>query len=65
MQSHAWADHLDISRAIAVMADHDLSKATALMGAALHLLQRDLLCLSLKVEFDADQPLVFNDGHLQ
>lgn len=47
MQSHAWADHLDISRAITVMGEHDLAQATAWMGAALHLLQGDLLVSAL------------------
>lgn len=50
MQSHARADHLDISRAITVMGEHDLAQATAWMGAALHLLQRDLLVGVLTAE---------------
>ena len=37
-----WGDHLDISRSLALIADHDLPEAIGRMGAAMHLLQRDL-----------------------
>ena len=37
-----WADHLTIARCCACIAEHDLAEAAARMGAALHLLQRDL-----------------------
>ena len=34
------------------MAEHDLTEATALMGAGLHLLQRDLILESVRVELE-------------
>ena len=48
-----WAEHLDISRAIALIAEQDLSNAIARMGVSLHVLQRDLVLLSLKEEESA------------
>lgn len=38
-----WGDHLDISRSLALIADHDLPEAIGRMGGAMHLLQRDLM----------------------
>lgn len=46
MQSHARAGHVDIGRAVVNMADLDPSQAVAWFGAALFLLQRDLLAMS-------------------
>ena len=34
------------------MAEHDLAEAAALMGASLHLLQRDLILESVRVELE-------------
>ncbi len=34
------------------MAEHDLAEATALMGAGLHLLQRDLVLESVRVDLE-------------
>tara|TARA_B100001093_G_scaffold420713_1_gene412711 strand:- start:89 stop:256 length:168 start_codon:yes stop_codon:yes gene_type:complete len=45
-----WADHLTIARCCACMAEHDLTEAAALMGAGLHLLQRDLILESVRVD---------------
>ena len=45
-----WADHLTIARCCACMAEHDLSAAISTMGAGLHLLQRDLILESVRVE---------------
>ena len=47
-----WADHLTIARCCAGIAEHDLAEAAALMGAALHLLQRDLLLESERMELE-------------
>ena len=46
------ADHLTIARCCACMAEHDLTEAAALMGAGLHLLQRDLILESVRVELE-------------
>ena len=43
-----------VSSASSVMVEHDPALATARMGAALHLLQRDLVLLSLETE---EQPV--------
>ena len=43
-----------VSSASSVMGEHDPALATASMGAALHLLQRDLVLLSLETE---EQPV--------
>ena len=45
-----WADHLSIARCCACIAEYDLAEAAALMGAGLHLLQRDLILESVRVE---------------
>ena len=45
-----WADHLTIARCCACMAEHVLSAAISTMGAGLHLLQRDLILESVRVE---------------
>ena len=45
-----WADHLTIARCCACIAEHDLSSAISTMGAGLHLLQRDLILESVRVE---------------
>ena len=45
-----WADHLTIARCCACMAELDLSAAITTMGAGLHLLQRDLILESVRVE---------------
>lgn len=50
MKSHARAQHIDIARALATMAQHDLPQAIAWLGAALHLLQRELLISDVEVE---------------
>ena len=47
-----WADHLTIARCCACMAEHDLSAAISTMGASLHLLQRDLILESVRVELE-------------
>ena len=47
-----WADHLTIARCCACIAEQDLSEAAALMGGGLHLLQRDLLLESVRVELE-------------
>ena len=44
-----WADHLSIARCCACIAEHDLAEGVALMGAGLHLLQRDLILESVRV----------------
>ena len=46
------ADHLTIARCCACMAEHDLTEAAALMGAGVHLLQRDLILESVRVELE-------------
>ena len=46
------ADHLTIARCCACMAEHDLTEAAALMGAWVHLLQRDLILESVRVELE-------------
>ena len=45
-----WADHLTIARCCACMAELDLCAAITTMGASLHLLQRDLILESVRVE---------------
>ena len=45
-----WADHLAIARSCACIAEHDLAEAAARMGAALHLLQRDLVLECVRVD---------------
>jgi hypothetical protein len=45
-----WADHLSIARCCACISEHDLAEAVALMGGGLHLLQRDLILESVRVE---------------
>ena len=45
-----WADHLTIARCCACMAELDLSAAISTMAAGLHLLQRDLILESVRVE---------------
>ncbi|AII48632.1 hypothetical protein KR52_05685 [Synechococcus sp. KORDI-52] len=45
-----WAEHLDIARALTLIAEQNLPEGVARMGAALHLLQRDLVVLSLLAE---------------
>ena len=45
-----WADHLTIARCCAYMAEHYLAEAAAFMGAGLHLLQRDLILESVRLE---------------
>ena len=45
-----WADHLSIARCYAYMAELDLTEATVVMGAGLHLLQRDLLLEAVRME---------------
>ena len=45
-----WADHLTIARCCACMAEHDLTAAITTIGAGLHLLQRDLILESERVE---------------
>ena len=47
-----WADHLTIARCCACMAELDLSAAITTMGAGLHLLQRDLIPESVRVELE-------------
>ena len=49
-ESLMWADHLTIARCCAGMAERDLAEAAALMGAALHLLQKDLIVESKGTE---------------
>ena len=51
-ESLMWADHLMIARCCACIAEHDLAKAAARMGAALQLLQRDLLLESVRMELE-------------
>ena len=53
-----WADHLTIARCCACMAEHDLTEAAALMGAGLHLLQRDLILESVRVELVQNSEVV-------
>ena len=45
-----WADHLTIASSCACIAEHDLAEAAARMGAALLLLQRDLVLECLRVD---------------
>ena len=47
-----WADHLTIARCCACMAELDLSAAISTMAAGLHLLQRDLILESVRVELE-------------
>ena len=47
-----WADHLSIGRCCACISEHDLAEAVALMGGGLHLLQRDLILESVRVELE-------------
>ena len=51
-ESLMCADHLTIARCCACMAERDLAEAAALMGAALHLLQRDHLLESVRMELE-------------
>ena len=41
---------MSIARCCACIAEYDLAEAAALMGAGLHLLQRDLILESVRVE---------------
>ena len=45
-----WADQLSIARCCACMAELDLTEATVVMGAGLHLLQPDLLLEAVRVD---------------
>ena len=47
-----WADQLSIARCCAYMAELELAEATVVMGAGLHLLQRDLLLEAVRVELE-------------
>ena len=47
-----WVDHLSIARCCACISEHDLAEAVALMGGGLHLLQRDLILESVRVELE-------------
>ena len=40
---------MSIARCCACIAEHDLAEGVALMGAGLHLLQRDLILESVRV----------------
>ena len=46
----AWGEHLDIARAIELIGEYDVPQGFARLGAALHLLQRDLIVISLAEE---------------
>ena len=50
-----WADHLTIATCCACIAEHDLAKAAARMGAASYLLQRDLVQESVRVDLEQDR----------
>ena len=50
-----WADHLTIARSCACIAEHDLAEAAARMGAALLLLQRDLVLESVRVDLEQNK----------
>ena len=45
-----WGSHLELSRCIEGIGEHDLAMATRTMAGALHCLQRDLLVESVRVE---------------
>ena len=47
-----WADHLSIARCCAYIAELDLTEATVMKGAGLHLLQHDLLLKTVRVELE-------------
>ena len=42
-----WAEHLDIARDRTLIAEHNLPEGVARIGAAMHLLQRDLVVSAL------------------
>ena len=45
-----WESHLELSRCIEGIGEHDLAIANSTMAGALHILQRDLLVESVRVE---------------
>ena len=45
-----WGQHLDLARCIEGIGEHNLAMATRTMAGALHILQRDLLVESVRVE---------------
>ena len=45
-----WGQHLELARCIEGIGEHDLAIATSTMAGALHILQRDLLVESVRVE---------------
>ena len=45
-----WADQLSIASCCACMAELELTEATVVMGAGLHLLQPDLLLEAVRVD---------------
>ena len=48
--ANVWGEHLDIARAIELIGQYDVPQGFARLGAALHLLQRDLIFMSLAEE---------------
>ena len=48
-----FADHLDLARCSALIAEEDLGCRVVTMGASLALLQRDLLKLAWAIEADS------------
>ncbi len=45
-----WADHLTIARCCGCIAELDLQSGIVVMAAGLHLLQRDLILESVRVD---------------
>ena len=45
-----WGQHFDLARCIEGIGEHDLGMATSTMAGALHLLQRDFLIESVRVD---------------
>ena len=47
-----WGSHLELSRCIEGIGEHDLAIATSTMAGALHLLQRDFLIESVRMDLE-------------
>ena len=47
-----WGSHLDLARCIEGIGEHDLAMATRTKAGALHILQRDLLIASVRMDLE-------------
>ena len=50
-----WEDHLTIARCCGCIAELDLQSGIVLMAAGLHLLQRDLILESVRVDLEQNE----------